>query len=355
MIGGSILSKHKKCLLPVLKPSKMPRFIGLILACIVLFIAILCVGSYTISPSDVLSVLTGGKPQDLQAKEVIWAIRLPRALTAFLAGAGLSVAGLMMQTLFRNPLAGPFVLGIESGASLGIALAIMSVSFGAWNGLWGAFGLVFAASLGAGVVLILVLMAAARIEGNTTLLILGMLFGYATGALVSILVQFSSAEKIRQFSVWGLGSFNGVTSIQVLVFSSVIAIGIGLSFALNKPMNGLLLGLDYAASLGISIRKIRFLLILATALLAGAVTAFCGPIGFLGLAVPHLARWLFKTSDHHRLTPAVLLLGALLAMLADLLTLLPGERGTLPLNAVTALLGAPVIFWVILRPQRHFF
>jgi iron complex transport system permease protein len=321
------------------------------------FVLSLTLGSVEIPLRDVLRILVGEEPARQTWATIVLKFRLPKAITATLAGSALAVAGLQMQTLFRNPLADPFVLGINSGASLGVALVVLSVgvagvsatSMLAGLGLWGNFGLVTAASLGAGAVLALMLLVARRVRSSTTLLILGLMVGYATAALVSLLLYFSITERIQAYINWTFGSFGGVTWSQLHVFAPVIAVALALGLALSKPLNALLLGETYAQTMGVRVRRVRLIVVLSAAVLAGAVTAFCGPIGFVGVAVPHLAHNLFRSSDHRLLLPVCALLGALLALVADLIAQMPGTQTVLPLNAVTALLGAPVVAWVILR------
>lgn len=331
--------------------------LGLLAALAGMFVLSLTLGSVEIPLRDVLKILVGEEPARQTWATIVLKFRLPKAITATLAGSALAVAGLQMQTLFRNPLADPFVLGINSGASLGVALVVLSVgvagvsatSMLAGLGLWGNFGLVTAASLGAGVVLALMLLVARRVRSSTTLLILGLMVGYATAALVSLLLYFSITERIQAYINWTFGSFGGVTWSQLHVFAPVIAVALALGLALAKPLNALLLGETYAQTMGVNVRRVRLIVVFSAAVLAGAVTAFCGPIGFVGVAVPHLARHLFRSSDHRLLLPACALLGALLALIADLIAQMPGTQTVLPLNAVTALLGAPVVAWVILR------
>ncbi len=321
---------------------------------VLVFLLSLVVGSVSIPLTDILTILVGGEPARATWTTIVLDFRLPKALTALLAGAALAVGGLQMQTLFRNPLADPYVLGVSSGASLGVALVVLSVGTTgsmllAGLGLSGDFGITLAAILGSGFALLLVIAVAARVQSVITLLVLGLMFGYATGALVSLLMYFSVAERIQMYINWTYGSFSGVSWRQMPIFIPVVIIGLLLTFLLSKPLNALLLGEAYARSMGLNVRRVRLAIISSTALLAGSVTAFCGPIGFLGLAVPHLCRALFGTSDHRILTPATLLLGGTLALVADLVAQMPGSQIVLPLNAVTALIGAPVVIWVILR------
>ncbi|HEX9733586.1 MAG TPA: iron ABC transporter permease [Thermoanaerobaculia bacterium] len=320
----------------------------------VFFVTSLASGSVAIPAADVLRILAGGEAGPPSWTTIVHEFRLPRAVTALLAGAALAVSGLLMQTLFRNPLAGPYVLGLSAGASLGAALVMLAAAGGAGAGLLaglglaGELGLVAAASLGAGAVLALVLLAARRVS-NLTLLILGVLFGYAVSALVTVLVYFSAAERIQAYLAWTFGSFGAVTWSELAVLAPALAFGLAAAFVLAKPLNALLLGERYAQSLGLTVRRARLAILLATAVLAGGVTAFCGPVGFIGVAVPHLARGFFHAADHRALVPATALAGAVVALFSDLVAQLPGSASSLPLNAVTALLGAPVIIAVILR------
>ncbi len=320
------------------------------------FLTSLAAGPASISLSEVVTILTGGEAERDAWRVIVLDLRLPKALTAVLAGAALSVSGLLMQTLFRNPLAGPYVLGVSAGASLGVAVVVLSAGAGASRllagfGLAGDFGLVAAASVGSGAVLGLVLLAARRVS-TLTLLILGVLFGYATSALVTVLMHFSLAERVKSYLAWSFGSFGGVTWSQLQVLAPVLGVGLFLAALAAKPLNALLLGESYAASMGAAVERARFLILASTALMAGGVTAFCGPIGFLGVAVPHLVRGLLGTADHRLLIPASMLAGATVALISDLVAQLPGSQAILPLNAVTALIGAPVIAGVILR-RRH--
>lgn len=336
--------------------------VGLAFVTLMVFVLSLTIGSVLIPTEEIMAVLLGGSASKSSWTTIVLKFRLPKALTAMLAGAALSVSGLQMQTLFRNPLAGPFVLGISSGASLGVALIILlagaAVSMGgsttllAGVSLAGDTSLALSAIFGSGLVLFLVLFVARKVQSGMTLLILGLMFGYATGALVSVLLYFSIDDRIQAYISWTFGSFGGVTWRQLQVMAPAILLGLVGGHLLMKPLNALLLGETYARSLGLNVHHARLGIIGSSAVLAGVVTAFCGPIGFLGIAVPHLCRSLFHTSDHRLLLPAVSLMGATLALGADIIAGLPGSQLTLPLNAVTALLGAPVVIWVILR-QRN--
>ena len=333
-------------------------FALLAMGLLVIFLLSLSLGSVKIPLEQIVTILFGGDAEKVSWATIVLKFRLPKAITAALAGAALAVSGLQMQTLFRNPLADPFVLGISSGASLGVALVVLLAGVAGGTSLLAGVSLVGDVSLaaasitGSALVLLLVMAVARRVQSTMTLLILGLMFGYATSALVSVLLYFSIAERIQAYISWTFGSFGGVTWSQLQIFGPVTAVALIAAHLLVKPLNALLLGETYARSMGLNVRLARLGVIGTSASLAGAVTAFCGPIGFLGVAVPHLCRSLFATSDHRLLLPAVTLLGAALALGADLLAQLPGSQLTLPLNAVTALLGAPVVTWVILRQHN---
>ncbi len=316
----------------------------------------LTLGSVRIPLGDILTILLGGEPARATWTTIVMDFRMPKMVTAVLAGSALAISGLQMQTLFRNPLAGPFVLGINSGASLGVALVVLSVGTAtsgllATLGLLGNFGIIIAASLGSGLVLFAVMVVAYRVN-NMTLLILGLLFGYATSAVVSVLLYFAIAERIQAYITWTFGSFAGVTWGQLQVLAPAVLLALAIAWLSAKPLNALLLGEAYARSLGLTVRRARFLILTSASILAGAITAFCGPIAFIGVAVPHLCRSLFNSSDHRVLVPATIMMGAIVALTADLIAQLPGSQTVLPLNAVTALIGAPVVAWVILRKRN---
>ena len=299
----------------------------------------ICSGSVWLWPfGDVLSPME---------QQILHAIRLPKALTAVLAGASLSVAGLMVQTLFRNPLAGPYTLGVSSGASLGVALLTMLAAI---NLQLSAFSIPVVACLGAIAVLLLVMAVSRRVTSNVSLLIVGMMFGSIASALVSLLQNFANPDALKLFIVWTLGSLSSVSWADMQLLLPVWLLGMVLVLCVLKPLNGLMLGEDYARGLGIDVRRTRLLIVLSTGLLAGGVTAFCGPIAFIGVAVPHLARGLFRTSNHRITLPASALLGACLLLLCDVLCSL--FTYPLPISTVSALFGAPVIIWIILSGRR---
>ncbi|MEL7645537.1 MAG: iron ABC transporter permease [Anaerolineaceae bacterium] len=317
----------------------------------------LSLGSVSIPLKQIFGIFLGKPALRESWTTIVLNFRLTKALTAVLVGAALSVAGLQMQTMFRNPLADPFILGINSGASLGVALAVLAI--GATGSILlagistaGDLGLALAASIGAGLVLGLILLVGQRVKNPTTLLILGLMFGYAASAVTSLLIYFSLPERIQAYTVWSYGSFSGVTWSQLQVMAPVILVGLGLTVFLPKPLNALLLGEEYARSMGVNTRWTRVLILLSASILAGTVTAFCGPIGFLGVAVPHLCRNLLRSADHKLLLPAVGILGAALALLADAIAQLPGSQYVLPINVVTSLFGAPFVVWVIIRQRK---
>ena len=336
-------------------------FLFLILLILSLFILNLLLGTVKIPVGEVLGILfspsTAGGDGASVFHNIIWSSRVPQALTALMAGAGLAVSGLQMQTVFRNPLAGPSVLGISNGASLGVALVVlMSGSLGGVAlsrlGYLGDVAMSIAAIVGALAVMTLIVWVARRVESGVTLLIIGVMIGYLANAIIGVLKFFSNEEDIKAYVVWGLGSFARVSGDQMVLFVVLMAILLPLSMLLVKTMNLLMLGDAYARNLGLNIQQARTLVILSSGVLVAIVTAYCGPIMFIGLAVPHLARALFRTSDHRILMPATLLCGAALALLCNLIARMPGFEGALPVNSVTALVGAPVIAAVLFRRKE---
>lgn len=303
----------------------------------VLFAVDMSVGSVPIPLRQVWGALTGGECPETTARIVI-NIRLLKAVVALLAGAALSVSGLQMQTLFRNPLAGPYVLGISSGASLGVALVVLA-------GIGSTAGIAGAAWIGAAAILVVIAAVAQRIRDIMIILILGMMFSSGVSAVVQILQYLSRDEALKAFVIWTMGSLGDVTLSQMAVLAPSVVVGLLLAVLTVKPLNMLLLGEDYAVTMGLNLRRERTLLFVSTTLLAGTVTAFCGPIGFIGLAMPHVSRWLFRTSDHRTLLPATAVSGAAVMLLCDIIS----KLFTLPVNAITALLGIPIVVWVVLR------
>jgi len=315
---------------------------GVVLLFLLILYVSLAVGSVEIPAGEMLRIFWGQPPQDPTWATIVMTFRLPKAVTAMVAGVALSVSGLQMQVLFGNPLAGPFVLGISSGASLGVALVVLLGQVGPWSR-------VLAASLGAAVVLGLVMLMARRVRSRERLLLLGLMFGYGVNALVTILLHFSSRERIQAYLTWTFGSFAGIPWQRMTLFVGMVLLGLLLAAGLAKSLNLLLLGDMTAIGLGLRLQRVQLLTLLSTAILAGTVTAFCGPIAFLGVAVPHLARSLWNTSNVLRLLPAVMLLGAMLALLADWMAQVPGQDIVLPLNAVMAMIGAPIVTHAILQ------
>ena len=311
-----------------------------------LFLADLAWGSIHISLSEIIDVFFR-KSGDGINSEILLNFRLPKAITAVLAGASLSVAGLMMQTLFRNSLADPYILGVSSGASLGVALVMMAASALPVAFVSSGWALIVAAIIGASVVLVLVVGVSFQVHNAVSLLIVGLMFGTIAGSLVSVLQNFSNPDAIKLFVMWTFGSLSAVTWSYMQVLFPVVLVGVSMAFFLQKRLDGLLLGENYARGLGISIQQTRFLIVIATGLLAGGITAFTGPIAFVGVAIPHIARGLFRTSGHKILLPAVVLCGASLLLICDIITQIPTY--TLPINTVSALFGAPIIIWIILK------
>lgn len=327
----------------------------LVVLLLVLVVVDLMTGAVKIPASQVIGILAGVTQDNPVWDAILLDFRLPKMLTALLAGAALSISGLQMQTVFRNPLAGPDVLGVSAGASLGVALVVMGFgdfflthhlsSLGNWTQI-------MAAWTGAGLVLMLIMFVSLRVRDIMTILILGMLFGSAASAFVSILQYFSQQSVLKAFIVWSMGSLGNLTRIQLRVLVISLAGGFLLTLMSLKVLNAFLLGETYSRSLGVRIKRARLLVFLSTSILSGSVTAFCGPVAFLGIAVPHLARFLFGTANHRVLVPACLLLGSALMLLADILSQVPGSGVILPVNAVTALIGIPVVVWVIVYNRK---
>lgn len=319
------------------------------------FLADLLVGSYYISIPDILKVIFHSENADTQIVLIINQFRIPKALTAILAGAALSVAGLQMQTVFRNPLAGPYILGVSSGASLGVALLVLGTGGllgGSIASAAGSWGIVAAAWIGSGLVLLVIVMISARIKDIMTILILGILISSAISSVVNILQYFSNESMLKSFVVWTMGSLGSVTNVQLSVLFPSVLIGILIAFFSSKFLDAFLLGENYARSMGMNIRIARTMVFLSTCILAGSITAFCGPIGFIGIAVPHIARMILQTAKHSLLVPGSILIGALMMLVSDIISQLPGSESTLPVNSVTALLGIPIVIWIIFRNKN---
>lgn len=307
---------------------------------------------------EVFSSLIGATTEHESWHYIIQNYRIPKAITAVIVGSGLGISGLLMQTLFRNPLAGPFVLGISSGASLGVALVIMGASLfgGALTGLLlSKWSLVIAASLGSFLVLLTVLVVSTRIRDTMAILIIGLMFASITAAIVSVLSYFASADQLQQYIFWGFGSLGNLSWEELFILFTIYLFGLILSVVAIKALNTLLLGENYAKSLGMNIQQSRLVIIIATSLLAGTITAFAGPIAFIGLAIPHIARQVFNTSNHKILLPAVFIFGAIIMLICDSIAQLPMSDYTLPINAITSLFGAPIVIWLLVRKRKMIF
>ena len=339
-----------------MKRTSWLKYLALVTVLMMVAILDIMVGSVRIPASEILATIAGGQAANPGWETIILEFRVPKAITAILAGSGLAVSGLLMQTMFRNPLAGPFVLGISSGASLGVALLVLAGSIigttifsfsqaGGWT-------LVLAAITGATGVWMLILAISSRVQDTMTRLIIGLMVGCLSAALVSVLQFYSKAQEIQTFLIWTFGNLGGVHGQELQVLFGVVVVGMLVSWVLCKSLNALLLGESYAFSLGVNIRRTRLLIIVATSILAGGITAFCGPLAFVGIAVPHLARMLFKTADHHTLIPGCLLLGAIVMTLCDLVSQVPGSSQTLPINAITSLVGAPAVIAILIKSRR---
>ncbi len=331
------------------------QFVLLLLLVIVLWFTNISFGSVSIPFLDIFSIIIGDETVKESWQTIILNFRIPKAITAIMVGSGLSISGLLMQTLFRNPLAGPFVLGISSGASLGVALLILgssifggvflSISFSNW-------AIAIAASLGSFLVLSAVIIAANKVRNTMSILIIGLMFGSFTSAIISVLSYFSEAQEIQQYVFWSFGSLGNLSWDELAIFFSVYLFGIAGVFTIIKPLNSLLLGENYAKSLGVNVKQSRIIILVITSLLTGVITAFSGPIAFIGLAVPHLAKLIFTTSNHKILIPATALTGALVLLVCDIIAQVPTSEFTLPINAITSLFGAPVVIWLLIRKKK---
>jgi len=321
-----------------------------------MFFLDISLGSITIPFKEVYTSLTGGQASKSTWEYIIINYRLPKAITAFLVGVGLSISGLLMQTLFRNPLAGPDVLGLTSGAILAVAIVILGAGFlpsFLTAVLLSPYGLVIASTLGSVLVLLLVLLVAQKLRNTMAILIVGLMFGSFTSAIVGVLTYFSSAEQLQKFTFWSLGSLGNLSWTSISVLAVCVGLGLLLSAASIKPLNALLLGENYAKSMGLDYKKARLIIIFATSILAGSITAFAGPIAFIGLAVPHIAKLTFQTSDHAVLYWSTLFYGGIIMLFCDIASQLPGLETTLPINAITSIIGAPVVVWLLMR-KRNF-
>jgi iron complex transport system permease protein len=342
-------------------PARRTRLIvafGVLAALVVVALAAsLALGSVSYSPGTVINALFRPDEVDRGAFNVVRKVRLPRTAAAGLSGAALAICGAQMQTIFRNPLADPFVMGVTSGAAFGVAIVVLAAGTGAstWIGgldMLGDVGISGAAFVGAIGVTFVALAASRRVHGTASILIVGLMIGYLLAALVSLIVAHADPIRLKQFSTWGFGSFRAVSNDELRILGPAVGTGLVLSFLSCKSLNALLLGERYAESMGIAVRRDRFLILLVASLLAGVVTAFAGPVAFIGVASPHLARPLVRTSDHRALLPAAAAIGVVMALVAEIVSQTPGQDGILPLNAVTAILGVPVVIWVLTRRSR---
>jgi len=340
----------------VLTTSKMHKviFASLVIFLVSFLIMDIFIGSVTINPSDVIKAIFGDTGSNLEI--IILKFRLPKAITALVVGMALSLSGLQMQTVFRNPMAGPYVLGISSGASLGVAFVILgfstSLSPDSLRGL-GNWVLIAASWSGAGLVMLLIMLVSTRVKDIMTILILGIMLSSGISAIVTIMQYFSNETMLKAYVIWTMGSLGNLTSSQLNILLISVLIGILMSLFSVKMLNALLLGESYALSIGLNVRFARVVIFTCTSILAGSVTAFCGPIGFIGIAVPHITRIMFKTSDHKILIPGTILTGGAVMLASDIISQLPGSNNILPVNAVTSLIGIPVVIWVIMRNRKY--
>lgn len=331
------------------------QFIFLLISLVILGLLNISLGTVSIPTSDIIAIIFGDATIKEGWQTIILDFRIPKAITAILVGSGLSISGLLMQTLFRNPLAGPFVLGISSGASLGVALLILGTSVFGGYFLASAFSnwtIAIASSIGSFLVLSAVIIAANKVKNTMSILIIGLMFGSFTAAIISVLSYFSEAEQIQQYIFWSFGSLGNLSWDEILVFTSVYLIGILGVFFIIKPLNSFLIGENYAKSLGINVKRSRFIILIITSLLTGVITAFAGPIAFIGLAVPHLTKLLFTTSNHKVLIPATAIYGAIILLICDIIAQLPTSEYMLPINAITSLFGAPIVIWLLIRKKK---
>jgi iron complex transport system permease protein len=329
-------------------------FAGLTVALIIVFLLDIFIGSVNLAPSDILANIFSRENSLLNT--IIFKFRIPKALTAVFAGIALSVSGLQMQTVFRNPMAGPDVLGISSGASLGVAFVILGFSTGMSLGNFSGIGnwmLVFAAWLGAGLVMIIIMLISSRVKDILAILILGIMLSGGISAIVTIMQYFSSESLLKSYVVWTMGSLGNLTGPQVKVLILSITGGLVLSLFSSKNLNAMLLGENYARTIGLNVRLSRLIVFIGTSVMAGTVTAFCGPIGFIGVAVPHLSRIVIRTSDHKILLPVTILTGGIVMLICDIISQLPGSDRILPLNSVTSLIGIPVVIWILLKNRKY--
>jgi iron complex transport system permease protein len=320
---------------------------------VIVFLIDLMHGAVNISFSEIFSIIFSNSSSDIN-RLILIDYRIPKAITALIAGAALSLSGLQMQSVFRNPLAGPYVLGISSGASLGIALLLLGFNFISFDifsntGIW---SMAIASCIGAGIVLIIILIISFRIQDNVTILILGMLFSGIVSSVISVLQYYSNESMLKAYIIWTMGNLSSVTMSQIKIMAILVAIGILLSIISTKALNAQILGETYARSLGINIFYSRSIIFISTGIMTGAVTAFCGPIGFIGIAVPHIARLMYKTSDHKILIPSGIFIGSITMLISDILSQLPAQNIILPINSVTSIIGIPIVIYIIIKNKK---
>ncbi len=315
----------------------------------------IALGQVNIPLKEIFKGMFGSGADKETWQYIIVNFRIPKAITAVLTGIGLSTCGLLMQTLFRNPLAGPYVLGLSSGSSLGVAFVIMGASLlpvGLANLMLSSYGIILASCMGSFMVLLLVLVVSQKLRDTASILIVGLMFSSFASAIVSVLTYFSSAEELQKFTFWSMGSLGNLSWANIVILAIAVSVGLTLALFSVKALDTLLLGENYAKSMGLNIKKTRYLIIFATSLLAGSITAFAGPIAFIGLAVPHLSKLVFQTSNHKVLFAGTLLIGAVIMLFCDTVSQLPGFDFTLPINAITSIIGAPVVIWLLVRKRN---
>ncbi len=338
----------------MIQNNKSILFIVLAMLSVLLFVLDISFGSVSIPIKDVYSTLIGNQASKETWQYIILNYRLPKAITAILVGIGLSISGLLMQTLFRNPLAGPYVLGLSSGSSLGVAFVVLGSSFlpaFLSSFLISSYGIIIASCFGSLLVLLAVLFVSQQLRDTMAILIVGLMFGSFSSAIVNVLTNFSSAEQLQKFTFWSMGNLGNLSWASIGILSGSVFVGLLLSFFSIKSLDALLLGENYAKSLGLNYKKARLIIIFATSILAGTITAFAGPIAFIGLAVPHIAKLVFQSSNHRILFWATLLFGAIIMLLCDIISQLPGSDYTLPINAITSVIGAPIVIWLLVRKK----
>ena len=333
-----------------MKSNKL-TYILLGIAIPILFLANILYGAISIPIEEIWAILTNSNQVNESWKIIVTESRLPQAITALLSGSALAISGLLLQTLFRNPLAGPSILGISDGANLGVAIAMLALG-GQIGGLGGYMTIALSALVGAMVILSIIIYFSGKVRSNILLLIIGIMVGYLVSSSISILNYYASADKVHKFVMWGMGDFSSVSLDKLPFFAIILIIGLVMALMLSKPMNALLMGENYASNLGVNIKRVRTAILINTGILVAIVTAFCGPISFIGIAVPHISRLIIGSANHRHLIPVTLLTGGAIALICNILTIIPGSNTILPLNAITPLFGAPVILYVIMSKKN---